>query len=171
MFEIGALGGVLATSDRHALFQSGVAEQRPLQPAGVVGLRVAYHPIRWVGLELENAFMAARTDVGGARFFALGGHVVGQLPYRVTPLVTMGGGATVINSATDVLGRDVDAEFHFGTGVKFFAHPRVSVRLDLRDYVMPGLEETLTHNLRVTAGVGVVFGRHGTGRPPHGGRR
>ncbi len=191
MFELGVLGGVMFPSANHDLFQETGAPLYQFERLRVAspefGIRVGYYPIRWVGAELENSFVASRTrdTDNSATLFALRGHVVVQAPWRITPLLTLGGGALGISGplpdgydSTDTdasrgLGRDFDSAFHVGLGMKVFLTRWAVLRLDVRDVLTrTGPQEftnssaRVAHSPEVLLGFSAAFGRHGTKAPP-----
>ena len=63
------------------------------------------------------------------------GHFVGQLPFwRLAPFLVIGGGGMGVER-NGAVGRDIDAVFHWGPGLKFFANRWIALRLDLRHLV------------------------------------
>jgi outer membrane protein OmpA-like peptidoglycan-associated protein len=133
LFEIGIFGGLFFPSKHHELGDPN----KPLEPYGKVapdlGLRLAYFPLSFAGVEAEGAVMPTHTDDGAkAALWAVRGHVVAQLPLAsIVPFVVVGGGA--LGTSSDTLGSDNDPAFHFGAGVKVPADDFLSARLDLRD--------------------------------------
>ncbi len=164
MIEAGAYGGMILPPSDHGLFQEAYVpadQYEPLRPvAGSLGLRLGYYPIRWVGLELENGIGPTRTrnTEERATMFMVRGHVLGQLPWRVTPTLHVGGGVLGV-AATSVLGRDFNPTLHFGAGLKFFATRWAAVRLDVRDNVSSALEGGAAHAPEIILGVSGVIGR------------
>jgi outer membrane protein OmpA-like peptidoglycan-associated protein len=134
LFELGIFGGMMFPSDRHELYDMGSRQQVPFDPVvPEIGLRLAYFPLAFLGVEVEGAAMPAGTEDGeSAGLWAARGHGVLQLPtLSVVPFVVVGGGG--LGAGGDTLGTDVDGAFHFGAGVKIPLEDFVSVRLDLRD--------------------------------------
>ncbi|MCA9705957.1 MAG: LysM peptidoglycan-binding domain-containing protein [Myxococcales bacterium] len=171
MIEGGIYGGLMFPSDKHGLIQERIGTGRSdlayyrLNPvAGSLGLRLGYYPIRWVGLEIENGLGPTRVRDQGdpATLFAIRGHVLGQLPWRITPTVHVGGGVLGV-AALSVLGREFDASFHFGAGAKFYATRWLAVRLDLRDVVAEAKGPGLAHMPELVVGLSGVIGRRSTG--------
>jgi hypothetical protein len=171
MFEGGVYGGVMLPSPRHNLFQVRYAlidEWQPLRPAaGAFGLRLGYYPVRWVGVELENGLTPTRTRETGDRvnLFTVRGHVLGQLPWRITPTVHAGAGVLGITT-TSVLGGEIDAAVYFGAGAKLYATRWAVVRLDVRDVITEGRGGTVAHSPEILLGIGGVLGRRSAAAPP-----
>lgn len=175
MFELGVWGGVMLPSSNHDLFQERfsnvpgitlVEHQALRRAAPDLGIRLGYYPIRWVGVELEHALVPTRTrDTGDrATVFAIRGQVLGQLPWRVTPTVHLGGGALGV-SAGQVLGRDIDRALHFGVGVKAYLVRWAALRLDLRDVITEGHSGGAAHSPEILVGVAGVIGRRSAASP------
>jgi hypothetical protein len=142
MWELGILGGVMFPSSEHQLFdpELGTGAQRPFDTAGEIGLRVAYFPLSFLGVEAEAAAMPSSVDVGAGGgstsggLWAVRGHVIGQFPgISITPFVLVGFGA--LGASSDAMGNDVDDALHFGAGVKVPLDEHLSLRFDLRDTV------------------------------------
>lgn len=164
MGEIGIFAGVFLPTPRLELFQADDAlpqqGYRPFRAANPdIGLRAAYFPIRFLGVELEGAAMPSKLKDGGkqrATMFAFRGHVVGQLGlWSVTPFVLLGTGLMGVASDRNAVGKDVDISIHFGGGVKIFATDDIMVRLDLRDNVSArrGVENGLGHSGEILLGL------------------
>ncbi|MEM7153545.1 MAG: FecR domain-containing protein [Myxococcota bacterium] len=162
--ETGVLGGAIFPASDHDLYQERFARSLGYESLNVAaptfGFRLGYYPIRWVGLELENTMAPTATrDTGeDSLLFAVRGHIVGQLPWRITPTLHVGGGALGANGGA-ALGRDIDAGFHFGGGVKFYITRWAMLRLDARDTMTEAFGGGLTHSPEVTLGFSAVLGR------------
>jgi len=168
MVELGFFGGGMLIPTDHQLWQgdSGAEFQALSRGAGTLGLRFGYYPIRWVGAEFEQAWSPAQTEgKQRANLFGVRGHLLGQLPYRVTPTVHVGGGTFGVYSSSDALGRDFDRALHFGGGLKAYVTRWLAVRVDVRDVVGNNTAGGgLAHYLDVGVGVSGVFGRRAAGR-------
>lgn len=164
MIEAGAYGGMLLPPSDHGLFQEAYVPSEQYEPlrsvAGSLGIRLGYYPIRWVGVELENGIGPTRTrdTEERATIFMVRGHVLGQMPWRVTPTLHVGGGVLGV-AATSVLGRDFSPTLHFGAGLKFYATRWAALRLDLRDNVSAALEGGAAHAPEIILGISGVIGR------------
>lgn len=145
MWEFGIYGGVWFPNRNHELFEPNAMVfnngwQRMKILAGTVGGRVAYLPLRFLGIELEGGPYFARTrgtDVGVIPW-TVRGHVIAQLGlWSITPFLLAGTGVQGISgpAAPRGLGNDQDVAIHFGGGVKFFINRWVMLRLDIRDVV------------------------------------
>jgi outer membrane protein OmpA-like peptidoglycan-associated protein len=134
LFELGVFGGLFFPSKHHELGDPHKPLERYASVAPELGLRLAYFPLNFAGVEVEGAVMPTHTrpDDAKAALWAVRGHVVAQLPLAsIVPFVVIGGGA--LGTSSDTLGADNDPAFHFGAGVKVPADDFLSVRLDLRD--------------------------------------
>ncbi|HRI06625.1 MAG TPA: OmpA family protein [Nannocystaceae bacterium] len=163
MMELGVFGGVLLPSQQHELYDPTNAYQRYRRAAPDLGIRFAYFPLRFFGLEVEGAVMPTRTESDDrATLFGLRGHAVLQLPRRITPFALAGIGAFGASSAA--LGRDVDPSLHFGGGVKFFINDLLALRLDLRDNISAAhqIENGRTNHVEVLLGLSLALGRKKT---------
>jgi len=153
MWELGLLGGLMFPSSEHQLFDPdlGTGAQRPFNTAGEIGVRVAYFPFAFVGVEAEAAAMPTSVDVQGddvgtaGGLWAVRGQLVGQYPgWSVTPFVVLGFGA--LGASSDAMGNDVDDAWHFGAGVKVPLDEHLTARLDIRD--------TLHRQVNTSSGTG-----------------
>jgi OOP family OmpA-OmpF porin len=138
MVELGLWIGALITSRRHEFYDPGeVGHIRFRSAAPDLGFRFGYYPLRWLGGELEAGLMPTRTDLDArALLYTVRGHVIGQLPFwRLAPFLVVGGGGMGVASGAGAVGDDIDASFHWGPGLKFFANRWLALRLDLRHLV------------------------------------
>ena len=164
MVEGGLYGGVILPSPRHNLFQAsqgeGFAWERLAPAAASFGLRLGYYPIRWVGAELEQGLVPTHTRETDTRvnLFTVRAHVLGQLPYRLTPTVHAGAGVIGV-SQDSALGGEVDTAIYFGAGAKFYATRWLVVRLDVRDVITEARGSGVAHSPEILLGVGAVLGR------------
>lgn len=171
MVEGGLYGGVLLPSPRHNLFpvtpDGSAMEWQRLRPAApAFGLRLGYYPIRWVGVELEQGLAPTRTRVTDERVnvFGVRAHVLGQLPWRLTPTVHAGAGALGITQAS-VLGGEVDTALYFGAGAKLYVTRWAVVRLDVRDVITEARGDGVAHSPEILLGIGAVLGRASAAAP------
>jgi len=132
--DLGLYAGVVFPARAHELYDQQ-AWQEPLDVVAFdVGLRMGYMPWPFIGIELEGGVMPTETREGGdgALLYTFRGHVVGQYPARLSPFVLVGYGLLGVSSSESAVGEDVDGAFHTGLGLKFFAVPRLTARLDGR---------------------------------------
>jgi OOP family OmpA-OmpF porin len=167
MAEIGSYDGVLLPTPNHEWF--GSDPEQDVEPLGAVapavGLRAAYYPLRFFGVEAEGAVMPARLRDGSGSplLYTVRGHLVGQLGlWSVTPFVLVGAGAVGVSSPRDVLGNDTDPALHFGGGVKIYINGSVLLRLDIRDVVSyrSGVQNVfVSHSPEILLGLSLTLGR------------
>jgi outer membrane protein OmpA-like peptidoglycan-associated protein len=141
LFELGIFGGVIFPSTSIALEMTG-AQHREYKTGGELGLRLAYFPIDFLGVETEGAMVAtAIKNGGGAGMGTFRGHLIGQLTsWSITPFLLVGAGALGANSHE--MGKDTDFAFHFGAGVKLPFDDFLSARLDVRDTITSASKQT-----------------------------
>jgi outer membrane protein OmpA-like peptidoglycan-associated protein len=138
MVELGLWVGVLFPSKRHEFYDPNTAMQRRLRIAAPdLGFRFGYYPLRWLGGELEAGLMPTRTDLDArSLLYTVRGHAIFQIPlWRLAPFLVVGGGGMGIGGPNRPLGRDIDASFHWGPGLKLFLNRWLALRLDLRHLV------------------------------------
>ncbi len=159
-WELGMFGGVLFPSSSHELREPGTGlVEQPYKTAGVVGIRVAYLPLSFLGVEAEAAAMPTSADDGtSAGLWGARAHLLGQFPgASVIPFGVLGVG--VLGAASDAMGSDSDPAFHFGVGVKASLDEHVLFRLDVRDNLTQKVDVAqgrLTHHPEITLGVSFV---------------
>jgi outer membrane protein OmpA-like peptidoglycan-associated protein len=165
MVELGIYGGVWFPSKHLELFGPDpdlprFGNQRLRLVAPEVGLRAAYFPSRFVGVELEGGVMPTRTKDTDQRAtaWALRGHVIAQLGlWSITPFILAGTGLVGMSSddVPNGLGKDQDVAIHFGGGAKVYINRWVMLRLDVRDVVSNrmGVGEGLTSSPEILLGL------------------
>jgi OOP family OmpA-OmpF porin len=101
-----------------------------------MGARVEYYPLRFVGIGVEGGVKPTRSPEldASTAIYAVRGHVIGQLPYRFTPMLLLGGGILGNGSALPILSSSKGA-FHWGGGLKYHVNKWIAVRLDGRHVV------------------------------------
>jgi outer membrane protein OmpA-like peptidoglycan-associated protein len=169
-FEAGLYGGAYLFSHSHDLQDLALtvdAGHQQLKPGGEFGLRLAFFPLWFLGVEAEGGLILSKTKRSDDRalIWTGRGHGILQLPLgRLVPFVLGGGGALVLRS--DDIGDDVDTYFYFGGGLKFNANQRLAFRVDVRDSLtqknrlIPGTEDReMVHNLEILAGLSLTLGR------------
>jgi outer membrane protein OmpA-like peptidoglycan-associated protein len=178
--EAGVFGGVFLFSKDHNLQDLDVTAasengHQELRPGADFGLRLAFFPVAYVGLEGEAGLTLSTSDEDGksAPVIATRGHVVVQLPmFRIVPFVLGGLGALNIRSDDNSLGKDTDPGVHFGGGVKFAVTDYLAVRVDFRDTLaqknrlLAGVADgDLVHNFEILAGVSYTRSFYEPSRP------
>ncbi len=140
MLDVGLYMGALFLPTKHGLFDAGDGPRPSLKRSAFdIGGRLAYMPLSFLGLGLEVGGMPSRSPSEGtkATLSAFRVHLIGQLPYRVTPTVVIGGGFIAIKSSAGIL-NELDSAFHWGVGLKVHANQWIAVRMDGRHIVTPG---------------------------------
>lgn len=160
--ELGVFAGLFMPSSAHNLKQLG-APQQPLSTAPTFGLRAAFLPIPYLGVEGEFAFAASQTDDDAhAALWYVRAHILGQAPlWRLVPFGLLGVGR--LRAVGPSIGDDTDPTVYFGAGAKVALTPSWSVRLDVRDNMSQkwnAPEGILTHSPEILLGVNLVL------RPP-----
>ncbi len=165
IIELGVFGGIFLPARDHNLRDDALPYIRYKRVAPEIGLRAAYFPLSFVGVEGEGAVMPTKDESGGsATLWALRAHAIGQLPgYRITPFALVGLGR--IGAKTDNMGDDGDPSFHFGLGVKAAITKMFMVRLDGRDNVTSANPLSRdgagddAHHLELLLGLSLTLGR------------
>ncbi len=172
LFELGVFGGIFIAADDHDLYDPSTRPLRPHTPAPPlyktvpdVGVRLAYFPLRFLGIEGE--FAAVPTKVRelpdpNAFVFSGRGHLILQLPYRVAPFVLGGYGALGVRSKDNALGNDVDGAGHFGGGLKIYISRMAAFRVEGRGIIGAQAQQRspkFTTHAEVLAGFSLVLGR------------
>lgn len=169
-FEAGLYGGAYLISGDHNLQDLSAAivtGHEKLRPGGELGLRLAFYPLWFLGIEGEGGLIVSKTRRSDDRalIWTGRGHGILQLPLgRLVPFVLGGGGVLALRS--DALGDDVDPVLYFGGGLKFNATQRLALRIDVRDNLtqknrlLAGSKDgDVVHNLEFLAGVSLTLGR------------
>src|SRR5690606_8316829 len=160
LLELGIFGGLLFMSNRNALHDPRLPFADFEKPSPEVGIRIAYLPLSFLGVEGE--FMGAAgqlVDGEGAAVWSGRGHLLFQVrTRRVNAFVLIGGGRMGLSS--DAVGDDSDPALHFGGGLKFNLHRRVALRVEARDNITKQRTNADTaHHVELLAGRSVVLGR------------
>ena len=142
--ELGLYGGIAHFDKQHNLQNielvpdTQYGHQR-LATSLDLGLRAAFYPLSFVGVEGELGVIPTktRTDNRSATVWTYRAHLIAQYPgFRLVPFVLFGVGGMTEKSHRDTLGKDSDPEMHFGVGAKWAFNEYVSARFDLRDNLM-----------------------------------
>ena len=165
LLEFGIFGGVIFPASDHNLRQVTLPRQKFKSAAPELGLRAAYFPLSFAGVEGEAAVMPTKTeDDGGATMWVVRGHVLAQVPgIRITPFALLGIGR--LGATTDSMGDDGDPTVHYGGGVKAALTKHLSVRVDVRNNVTSAVPETResrsddAHHPELLFGLSYVLGR------------
>jgi hypothetical protein len=165
--ELGVAAGALFVSNANNLVKEGGVPAKYNRPAWQVGLRAAYFPWAFLGIEGEWAHgfgrskpTATRKD-SAANFDAARGHVIGQLPfYQFVPFALLGAG--VLHGSSKAAGADTDVLLEAGLGAKFIATkvlvPRVDFRLNMTQRKGGGFSDGLTVHPEILLGLSFRLG-------------
>ncbi|HWO13891.1 MAG TPA: OmpA family protein [Polyangiaceae bacterium] len=160
LWELGIFGGLIFISNQNALHEPELPYANFKKPTPEVGLRLAYLPLSFLGVEGEFMGAAGELEGGeGAVVWAGRGHLLFQVPTKwVIPFGLIGGGRMGIQS--DTAGNDNDPELHFGGGLKINLDRRVLLRVEARDNITKQRPDADTaHHIEALVGVSLVFGR------------
>jgi OOP family OmpA-OmpF porin len=172
ILEVGWLMGAFFPAKDHALYaEDRPAAQKAFKTGFDIGLRFAYLPVRFVGVEVEADVSPTKIDADkGARtvLFGARGSVILQMPTRLSLFILAGGGMLGVSSKDSGVGKNVDGSVHVGGGLKFYVTKYVALRIDGRDIVSPswakeyGGQPAWAHHAEFTFGASFVWGRKGT---------
>ena len=166
MVELGLAGGLVLLAKDHALFNAAAAAHQPFnRPAGQFVIRAGYYPIRWVGIELAGRVIPTTLENSeSALVYSVRAQVLGQLPYRVTPFITVGGELLGISSKPVALGSETDFGAHVGGGLKVYLSSKLALRGGATAMFHDGLGDPLTTHVEIDLGISVVLGRRSAKR-------
>jgi OOP family OmpA-OmpF porin len=170
--EIGIYGGAMWFPQNHNLESNEVvtsaSKHQGLDLGGEVGLRLAFFPASFVGVEAEGGliFTSTKETDDSVKVWTVKGHGILQLPLgRLVPFVLGGGGIEHI-SAKGSLGVDTDPVYYFGGGLKFNFNRWIALRIDARDnfrqknrVVTDAKDGDMLQQLEITGGLSVTIGR------------
>ena len=179
ILEIGGYLGVFFPAADHGLYADGVTKTaKAMKPGFDVGLRFAYLPLRFVGIEIEGGVVPTKLSGNGGygtTVFAARGHVILQMPTRLALFIVGGGGMLgVASDASKALGKNIDGALHVGGGLKYYVTEKVVLRIDGRDVVSPAFSKGMAggqdwaHSGEFTFGASFVLGRKSTKMLPRG---
>jgi len=160
LFELGLYVGPHFLPTKHDLLGSTAPMHQTFDKvAADIGLRFGYLPIPYFGAELELGIIPSNAASESVNAYGIRGHFILQYPIwkDLTPFVVAGGGMLGVASPANVLGKDADAAFHWGVGLKYYFLKWVAVRLDFRHLLSDGLDNKVAHHFSVLAGVSVVL--------------
>jgi hypothetical protein len=158
--ELGVAFGALFPSSHHRIINdvilvdsAGMFYQRYNPFVTEFGLRAAYFPLAFLGVEAEGTIAPTYTQElkERANLFGLRGQLIAHLLRRsVTPYVVAGGG---MMSTRGALGTDRDGILHFGAGGKVFVNDRLVIRVELRDNLASGYDRRVVHHVQFAIGL------------------
>lgn len=161
LLELGLYGGLLFLSNNNRLNGPGGALYSNFKrPTPELGLRLAYFPVSFLGVEVEGMLGFAKTrEKVSTTVYAARAHMILQMPMgTVSPYALIGGG--ILGVSGDQTHGDRDPGLHFGAGVRFNASREVSLRVELRDTITkqrPG--KNSSQHFETLLGASMVFGR------------
>ncbi|HKY38820.1 MAG TPA: tetratricopeptide repeat protein [Polyangiaceae bacterium] len=175
LVELGVITGPLLLNSKHNLMAPG-AQHSDYTLAWLLGARVGYYPVRFVGFEIDGAHGWGRVkDLPpspielrpaprdeGAQFNMTRGYVVGQYPIgRFVPFALVGGG--VIHASSDRLGDDIDFVLVGGAGAKIAVTklftPRLDWHLNMTQKQGGAFSEGIALHNEILLGVDFTLGR------------
>jgi len=164
MWELGGFAGAFLIAQPHDFYDRELGFRQLRRAGPDVGLRAAYYPLSFVGVEGEFAGIWSSAKYGGqpAFLYGLRLHAILQLPlFRVVPYVLGGYGLMGVRSNRDALGNDVDPIGHYGVGVKLFVNRWLALRLDGRHVIGAAAQQRrrIANHGEVLFGVSVTLGR------------
>lgn len=172
IIEVGWLLGALFPAKDHGLYEDDKPlVQRTFKTGVDLGLRLAYMPLRFVGVEVEGNVSPTKVDADkGDRtvLFGARGSVILQMPTRLSLYILAGGGMLGVSSKDSRVGKNIDGALHVGGGLKYYVTKYVTLRIDGKDIMTPsyakafGGEPARAHHAEFTFGVAFVWGRKGT---------
>jgi outer membrane protein OmpA-like peptidoglycan-associated protein len=172
--ELGVYGGVASFADQHNLQDLNLVQDtqyghQSLSTGLDLGLRAAFYPLSFLGVEGEVGVIPTKTgtDDRSATVWTYRGHLIAQYPgYRLVPFVVLGLGGMTVKSHPDTLGTDSDPEMHWGLGAKWAFNEYLSARFDFRDNLMQKnmlisgvVDGDLVHNTEFLLGLSFTLGR------------
>lgn len=172
IIEVGWLLGALFPAKDHGLYGlQPPSPPRAFKTGFDIGLRFAYLPLRFVGVEIEGNVSPTKVDVENGKrsvLFGFRGHVLLQLPTRLTPFLVGGGGVFGGSSQDELIGKKIGGALHVGGGLKFYVNKYMAIRIDGRDIATPNYAQAAggapgwAHHGEFTIGAAFVWGRKGT---------
>lgn len=178
IIEVGGSLGAFFPSADHGLYAVDVKDTPKTIKTGFdIGVRFAYLPLRFVGVEVEGGAVPTRIklDSGdkGRRLtmFGVRAHLILQMPTQLALFVLAGGGILGVSSSEKALGNNVDGALHVGGGLKYYLTPKVVLRIDGRDVISPAFSRGTVggydwaHSGEFTFGASFVIGRKSTKMP------
>ena len=169
LFEIGLMGGAFFPSSNLGLEKDASRHQPFTSPGFELGLRLAYFPLDFLGIEVEGAHVATSVKNGeGAGIWPARGHLIGQLTSSsIVPFLVVGAGSLGGNSVE--MGGRANFGFHFGAGVKLPFDDVLSARLDLRDTMSSATSSSsasIAHSPEILLGLTITLDRKKPEAPP-----
>jgi OmpA-OmpF porin, OOP family len=164
MWELGAFGGAFIIAQPHDFYDPQLGFRQLNKAAPDVGLRAAYYPLSFLGIEGEFAAIWTTAKYAKQPAFLYGLRFSGilQLPlYRLVPFFVGGYGLMGVRSNRDSLGNDIDPVGHYGGGLKLFVTRWIALRLEGRHLIGAAAQQRqkIANHAEVLFGVSVTLGR------------
>jgi OOP family OmpA-OmpF porin len=164
MWELGAFGGAFIIAQPHDFYDPELGFRQLNRAGPDVGLRAAYYPLSFLGIEGEFAaiWTTAKYAKQPAFLYGLRANAILQLPlFRLVPFVMGGYGLMGVRSNRDSLGNDIDPVGHYGIGLKLFVTRWVALRLEGRHLIGAAAQQRqkIANHAEVLFGVSVTLGR------------
>jgi len=166
-FELGVLGGMLFVAGDNNLVERGHQHVDFKVPVWQAGVRAAYFPVAFLGVEAEWAHGFGSTEPTSltrshvANLDVARAHLIGQLPgSRFVPFALLGGG--FMNGTSKLSGTDLDFLLQAGLGAKLYATellvPRIDFRLGMAQKEGGGFGDGVALHPEVLLGLSFRFG-------------
>lgn len=170
MWELGAYAGVFVVAKPHDFYDVDIGYRRLRRAGPEAGVRAAYYPLSFLGVEGEFGGIWTVLQHGGQPAFLYGLRLQGilQLPlFRIVPFVLGGYGLGGIRSPRDAVGNDIDPMGHYGVGVKWYLNEWLALRVEGRHLLGPGAKQrrVLASHGEVLLGLSITLGRPKPAKP------
>ena len=164
MWEIGGFGGAFIIAQPHDFYDHNLGFRQLRRAAPEAGLRAAYYPLSFLGIEGEFAGIWTSAKYGKEPAFLYAARLQGilQLPlFRLVPFFVGGYGLMGVRSNQDALGNDIDPVGHYGLGLKLFVNRWIALRLEGRHVIGAAAQQRrkIANHGEVLFGVSVTLGR------------
>jgi outer membrane protein OmpA-like peptidoglycan-associated protein len=172
--ELGLYGGAfLPDEQNHEFYDPARSQHQPIDPvAPELGLRVAFFPLGFIGVEGEADVLPQSIDSGATvTLYGARGHLIVRLPApitpaRITPFLLGGLGTMGVRSGTTELATDADTIGHAGIGATIRLGSRFSLRADGRAMRAPRADsDDGTYHFAALLGATFTIGDAAGGRP------
>ncbi len=164
MWELGAFGGAFIIDQPHDFYDPTLGFRQLKKAAPDVGVRAAYYPLSFLGVEGEFSAIWSTAKYAKAPVFLYGLRLNGilQLPlFRLVPFFVGGYGIMGVRSNRDALGNDIDPVGHYGGGLKLYVNRWIALRLEGRHLIGAAAQQRrrIANHAEVLFGVSVTLGR------------
>jgi len=157
----GALGGHAFSGDTELGADDAMGQPGPAD-AALLGVRAAYAITDRIAVEGEAVVIPTEDDTlhDAATVYGLRAHArFDLLTGKLRPFVAFGLGVHVLRTSSAAMDDDADQSFHWGAGARYMLSPKLDLRLDLRDLIVPDRSKNgATQDVEVTLGVAYRLG-------------